>query len=60
MATSTTTYCDFCNAKQLPTDVERWGVLIIGRQEKGPAVRGVARDVCPVCIARLRQVAGAA
>ena len=57
MSTTTVTRCDFCGAKQIPSDKERWGILIIGRMERA-TLEGTARDICPVDIARLRQVAG--
>ena len=53
MSTTTITRCDFCGAGQVPSERERWGVLAVG-QLKGGTILAPPRDVCPVCIAKMR------
>lgn len=58
MTTTTVTRCDFCNAAQVPSEKERWGTLMVGPYSKGnQTVTAIPRDVCPVCIARMRGAA---
>ena len=61
MSTTTVKTCDFCGARMIPSDARKWGVLVIGpyrqiESEKVTSgyVSGESRDVCPVCIAKMR------
>ncbi len=48
MSTTTIRTCDFCGGVEVRGDRERWGVLHL---------LDAKRDLCPVCIAKLRAAA---